>query len=364
MQIIVTKKCSVFLKSFALVAVLLLALGFESHANASTWYLFNVTFQGSGTLTNNSSDEQDTVKLGWTATQEIGFSDDMVNDPEHWGDSITSSSQVDVSGSYTWISGSTSCTGTTFSNVFPSDSHVMTSLSPGSLFTVGSMTYSPELYVTCNDGSDSSPTFDGFFPDLVDKHLSAVFTLPPDALAQGKIIQYVSVNETTPDCCGGTTTVEWNGTVTFEKLGEFTTPGNPGAPTSHTFSYQPTVYPVNDINLSQAQPVGIGPAADGGDTLDLHVGFVRYPAPLDLYLAVYFPSIDPNIWMIKPGPTIQPLSQGLAKWKENVTGPIDETIFSGIPVDILPGGQYYFYLMATPSGSTDLYYLWETSFAK
>jgi len=383
MHIIVTKKCSFFLKSFTLVAVLLLSLGFTTHANAGMVYRFLITFTGSGTYEYNSvdSDNKDffenvTTLFNWDAMYDVLFAEDTAI-------SCIDSDQCDL-GSLTMpiihVTGSVNEYGNDY-NGFHNCSDNIISGDFGRVYaSIGELaplipysTQNRPYYFAVEPFSDvsyavSSCTSYGDFWSIARDHLlSATVLLPASALAQGKIVQPVSGGKDHIDCGDGcSSSVAWVGTLTFDKIAQYTQPGNPVAPTSHTFSYQASNSPVLSPDPAEEQPIGIGPAADGGDVLDLNVGFTKYPAPLDLYLAMYLPSIDPNIWMIKPGPTIQPLSQGLAKWKENVTGPIDETIFSGIPVDILPGGQYYFYFVATPSGSTDfsLYYLWETSFAK
>jgi len=48
-------------------------------------------------------------------------------------------------------------------------------------------------------------------------------------------------------------------------------------------------------------------------------------------------------------------------WKSSVTGAVDEYLFGEIAVNLLPAGEYTFYLLASaPPGSPSFYYLWST----
>jgi len=137
-------------------------------------------------------------------------------------------------------------------------------------------------------------------------------------------------------------------------------------PTSQQyFTYEPILQPVTNIDPAQAKPVGVGSVATGGDTVSLRVSLAEFSGPVDIYLGIYAPSIDPNIWLIKPDLNLQPLSEGLVPWKVNTTGPIDDPLYGDIPVSSLPEGDYYpfLYIEVAPSGSTSAYYLWMTYFA-
>jgi hypothetical protein len=52
---------------------------------------------------------------------------------------------------------------------------------------------------------------------------------------------------------------------------------------------------------------------------------------------------------------------GLVPWKANTYGDIDEALFQ-VDTSILPSSIYYVYLLATPAGKTDNFYLWGTYF--
>jgi Divergent InlB B-repeat domain/Peptidase_C39 like family len=133
-------------------------------------------------------------------------------------------------------------------------------------------------------------------------------------------------------------------------------------PTSQQyFSYPPVAYPVLNIDPSQAKPIGVGSAATGGNALSLQVSFGQFASPVDIYLAIYAPSVNPNYFLISSDLSLQPLST-LAKWKSNITGPVNESLYGDIPLSDFQTGTYYLLALVTPAGSVDSYYLWSTNF--
>jgi len=82
-----------------------------------------------------------------------------------------------------------------------------------------------------------------------------------------------------------------------------------------------------------------------------------FAAAADLYVAVKAPAGD---YLLRPDGTLQPVSEGIVKWKSGLLGPVDEDILGDIPMTTLPAGTYTCSLMAAPAGRTDLYHLWET----
>ncbi|MBI5639919.1 MAG: hypothetical protein HZA17_05790 [Nitrospirae bacterium] len=97
-------------------------------------------------------------------------------------------------------------------------------------------------------------------------------------------------------------------------------------------------------------------------TIDVNVEFCRFTSPVDIYIGIYAPQIDPDIYLMMSDSRLQPLTKGAAKWKENVWGIVKETIINDIPLYSLPGGDFDFYIMVTPAGNMDIYYLWKTYF--
>jgi hypothetical protein len=332
-------------------------------------HIYRVTFEGTGTYQfSDPPYEALNVKFSFKtvydqnfASTPVALSEDLAGSPDTWGAPIGTSGG-NLTGTYTLSFSDHQCSGSISGEGYPVYVHAMESiLVPGSgyLFKVES---ADEMAL---HGCGDVPMEWGFGSTEGRDMFAADFVLPPDALAQGKIIQYVSKNVTSPaEIDGSTQSISWNGTVTFEKIGDYPRQSSSPLPANgYIFSYDPVSTPAFGFDPATSEPVGLGPVADGGDTLDLSVDF-SYPSPVDLYLALFAPSLSQDLFLIGPGPSLQPISQGLIKWKENISGPVEETVFSGIPLAALPGGTYFFYLLATPPNSTASYYLWETRFTK
>lgn len=129
--------------------------------------------------------------------------------------------------------------------------------------------------------------------------------------------------------------------------------------------YEAVSLPVVSATPSLSEPIGVGTAAAGGTTLNIMVGTDNFTGPCDLYLAIFAPALDPNnIYLIKSDKTLQTLASGLAPWKQGITGPINESIYGDISISQFPYGEYFLFLLATPAGNLNSYYLWQTSFKK
>jgi len=148
-------------------------------------------------------------------------------------------------------------------------------------------------------------------------------------------------------------------------------------PTSQMyFRQQATAFPSVNSDLSLSQPIGVGAASSGGDSLTVNVKLGRFVSPIDVYLA-YSVSADPNtIYVMRPDYTIQPHSMqevlqavssgappaGVQPWKAGTTGMIDEVLVDHMPTAGMPAGEYSLYLMAAAPGSVRDFYLWQTTF--
>ncbi|MBI5640885.1 MAG: c-type cytochrome, partial [Nitrospirae bacterium] len=115
------------------------------------------------------------------------------------------------------------------------------------------------------------------------------------------------------------------------------------------------------MNPGQVTPMGLGAVAHGGNTMDLNVSIGNMAGPSDVYLGVSVPGDPDNMFILRSDYTIQPMSAGLVPWKPNTTGPINETLLSGMPVDGLTPGTYTFYLLLTPANDLGSFYLWLTA---
>jgi hypothetical protein len=135
-------------------------------------------------------------------------------------------------------------------------------------------------------------------------------------------------------------------------------------PTSQQmFTYGATSAPLTGIDFTTTMPIGVGPVAMGGNTLSVQVATSEFASPVDMYFAIYAPSIDPfNIYMLRPDGSLQPASSGVEPWMSGVTS-VNQAMFGNIPTSSLPKGTYTMGLMAAPAGANmSTYYLWMTNF--
>jgi hypothetical protein len=143
----------------------------------------------------------------------------------------------------------------------------------------------------------------------------------------------------------------------------------------HVFVVAAVSDPVLSVDPAQAIPVGVGevatsgsivgPVADEGSTVSLHVSLEAFSGPVDIYLGVYMPDVDPlNILILRSNNRFQSHLDGVVPWKENATGPVDEGLFGDISTSSLPAGTYEIYLGVTPTGQdfSGPFYLWKTGF--
>ena len=129
------------------------------------------------------------------------------------------------------------------------------------------------------------------------------------------------------------------------------------------FEYGPTTTPVAGTDISTTMPVGVGPVAMGGNTITVHVALGQFSSPMDMYLTVYAPAVDPfKIFLMHPDGTLKPVSMGLQPWMTGVTA-IDQTPITNMSTTGLDKGTYTVGLMATPTGGNrSTYYMWTTHF--
>lgn len=129
--------------------------------------------------------------------------------------------------------------------------------------------------------------------------------------------------------------------------------------------YPPSPEPVLDASPGGARPVGVGPAAQGGDTIDIRIALDSFPDPVDIFFGVYAPVSlgSQEILLLRQDDTFQSMSAGLVPWRTNVSGPIDESLFGDIAVSDLPPGMYHLLLLVAPAAGSALQkaYLWQTA---
>ncbi|MEJ5347687.1 MAG: hypothetical protein WHS46_03240 [Desulfosoma sp.] len=129
------------------------------------------------------------------------------------------------------------------------------------------------------------------------------------------------------------------------------------------FSYVPTANPIVAADPAVARPIGVGPVAEGGPTVRLRISLAAFGGPVDLYVGIIAPALDPfHLYLVNPDGQLLVFETELVAWKRSVKQPVDAFLFGDIPVSALPPGQYHCYLMATPTGDSTRYYLWHTYF--
>lgn len=129
-----------------------------------------------------------------------------------------------------------------------------------------------------------------------------------------------------------------------------------------SFSCAPIKDPFVSDDPALANPIGVGPFAEGGSRIDVHLAFGKCGGAVDMYFGVYAPSVNRSaILILHPDRSLSPLSQGLIPWKANVTEAVDEVLFSDLPMKILASGAHRFYFQVTPAGSQAAYFRWSTA---
>ena len=127
--------------------------------------------------------------------------------------------------------------------------------------------------------------------------------------------------------------------------------------------YGPIVSPILNSDPALAMPVAVGSIAQGG-SLTLQVQTFQFTGPVDAYLALSAPALDPvNIYLLTPTGLQTIAAAGLVPWMTNVPG-VNATPFGSIPISLLPPGTYNLFLAITPAGTVATFDFWETSFAR
>ncbi len=189
------------------------------------------------------------------------------------------------------------------------------------------------------------------------------------------------------DAAGNTAT---SATVTVTVLNTTPPPSPPPPPPGgsmplpvgeQVFNYDPVALPVLNSDPAQAKPLGVGPVADGGNTVEVKVTVGPFAGPVDVFLRIY-PSGKKadTVYHLDADGTFKNPSEdkGSGKkfkkkvvWKRNVTG-VDETVFGPMSANDLRQGLYVLTLNVKPSGQEDdnddgdddddSYYRWVTYF--
>ena len=129
--------------------------------------------------------------------------------------------------------------------------------------------------------------------------------------------------------------------------------------------YTDAVIPLLDSDPGKSKPIGMGTIAGVGSILNLAVGANRFSSPMDVYLALSMPAIDPANLYLFTSAGLKPISAGLSPWKSSVTD-ISGAVVSDYDALLLPTGTYGLYLRVVPAGTPAAnlsmnYYQWSAS---
>ncbi|MBA4373755.1 MAG: hypothetical protein C0402_12960 [Thermodesulfovibrio sp.] len=160
-------------------------------------------------------------------------------------------------------------------------------------------------------------------------------------------------------------------------------------PTSEEkFSYDAVADPVVSNDPEQAKPIGVGPIATGGNTIDLKVNIGPFEKPATVSFFLYAPAIDSeDLYYLDRNYEVKKLSdtvgeiereslssnavaqrgddrnssskkfRRLSFWKTNVTG-VNEQLYKGA----FPPGYYALVLVVKSDDNDEDYYSWTTHF--
>jgi plastocyanin len=234
--------------------------------------------------------------------------------------------------------------------------------------------FSPDR-ITVNLGDTVTWTNDGFLPHTSTSGISSV----PDGkwdsgvLSSGQFFSYtVTQTGTINYFCA---THGFTGTIVVNPSDSPVAPA-PSGP--QIITYAPVVSSVVNANPALAKPLAIGPLAEEGATINLQVALPQYQVPVDIYVILLSPTLDPNtIFNITPALglqsiSIQPFLQaaaagvplaGMAPWMAGVTEPVNSTLFADVPASALSPGDYSFFVLVTLPNNLFNFDLFETDFA-
>ena len=131
----------------------------------------------------------------------------------------------------------------------------------------------------------------------------------------------------------------------------------------NTYAYWPVATPQWAPTAEEYKPMGLGPAAEGGTSLNFEIATPDFAGPVDMYLCLQSDSLlNGEIVVFKSDNSAFLLSQatGDIRWRTSSPGNEYSMVLQNIPTALLPAGQYYFFLIVTPANSFNSYALWVT----
>lgn len=134
-------------------------------------------------------------------------------------------------------------------------------------------------------------------------------------------------------------------------------------------SYPPVSDPAVSSQAAGCRPVGVGDVADGKENFSLKIALDAPDRPVNLYLALYAPALDPKaIFFMNEAGNFIPVSTdspSVPLWLREVSSDVNITVIENIPASMLPSGDYIIYLLMTPSDEKRPFdgsnYIWVTT---
>jgi hypothetical protein len=137
---------------------------------------------------------------------------------------------------------------------------------------------------------------------------SCTYTYSSWGACQSDGTQSRTVISSSPAGCTGTPVLSQSCTYTPPPSAQNLLPLPTG---QQVFAYSPVDSPALSSDPSQAEPIGIGPAANGGDTVSLQVQ-AQFSDPVNVSLAIYAPSIDDlDLYFMDSSNNLQFVSKGI-----------------------------------------------------
>jgi hypothetical protein len=128
-------------------------------------------------------------------------------------------------------------------------------------------------------------------------------------------------------------------------------------------AFAPVAEPVRSVSLAKAKPIGLGPAANGWNTLAIKLSLNPFGAPVDVYVAARGPEFGDEVFLLMPDYSLRPSSSvGIVPWKTHVKGGINEALFGRFGTSIFAPGTYRMYLGVRSSDPENPFaHIWTTA---
>ncbi len=132
------------------------------------------------------------------------------------------------------------------------------------------------------------------------------------------------------------------------------------------FNPEKKAEPTIGIIPETINPLGLGPAAEGKDNPRFRLSLCKFEGPVDIYVA-YMNVMSSTLYFLNGADKAVDIfsSEGFVAWRRGVVEPVDALLpsdFGGLfQGGRLPKGVHSFYVMVTPAGMLEHYYIWSNT---